>query len=61
MVLNEFGQIVHARILPLMDDADRLDDEILAANGILVGEVHVGLLPSSVPALAGRLFRVACG
>ncbi|MFS2140500.1 LysR family transcriptional regulator [Duganella sp. Dugasp56] len=59
VVLTEFGQIVHARILPLIADSDRLADEILTTNGIPIGEVHVGLLPSSVPAFAGRLFRAA--
>lgn len=59
VVLTEFGQIVHARIRPMIAEADQLADEILATNGIPIGEVHVGLLPSSVPTFAGRLFRAA--
>lgn len=57
VVLTEFGQIVHARIQPMIAEADQLADEILTTNGIPIGEVHVGLLPSSVPRFAGRLFR----
>ncbi|MES2114137.1 MAG: LysR family transcriptional regulator [Pseudomonadota bacterium] len=59
VVLTEFGQIVHARIVPMIAEADQLADEILTTNGIPIGEVHVGLLPSSVPQFAGRLFRAA--
>lgn len=59
VVLSEFGEIIHARIRPLIAEADRLADDILTTNSIPIGEVHVGLLPSTVPMFAGRLFRSA--
>ncbi|WP_195763937.1 LysR family transcriptional regulator [Pseudoduganella rivuli] len=57
VVLTEFGELIHARIGPMLADADRLADEIVTTNRIPIGDVHVGLLPSSVPRFAGRLFR----
>lgn len=57
VVLTEFGELVYQRIRPLMLEADRLADDILATNNIPIGEVHVGLLPSTVPSFAGRLFK----
>ncbi|ALU91539.1 LysR family transcription regulator [Herbaspirillum rubrisubalbicans M1] len=57
VVLTEFGEIVYSRIRPLMEVADRLADDILTSNNIPIGEVHVGLLPTTVPMFAGRLFK----
>ena len=59
VVLTEFGEVIHARILPLIAEADRLADDILTTNSIPMGEVRVGLLPSSVSMFAGRLYRRA--
>lgn len=59
VVLSEFGEVIYARIRPLIAQADRLADDILSTNSIPMGEVHVGLLPTSVPMFAGRLFRQA--
>ncbi|BEV15716.1 LysR family transcriptional regulator [Herbaspirillum sp. DW155] len=57
VVLTEFGEIVYRRIRALMLEADRLADDILTTSNIPIGEVHVGLLPSTVPTFAGRLFQ----
>nr|WP_229256837.1 LysR family transcriptional regulator [Duganella lactea] len=59
VVLTDFGQTVQQRILPMIVAADQLADAILTTNGIPIGEVHVGLLPSSIPSFAGQLFRAA--
>lgn len=59
VVLTDFGQTVRQRILPMIVAADQLADAILTTNGIPIGEVHVGLLPSSIPSFAGPLFRAA--
>jgi DNA-binding transcriptional LysR family regulator len=59
VVLTEFGEIIYSRIRPLIAEADRLADDILTTNSIPIGEVHVGLLPTSVPMFASRLFRSA--
>lgn len=59
VVLTEFGEIIYARIRPLIAEADRLADDILTTSSIPIGEVHVGLLPSTVPMFAGKLFRRA--
>lgn len=59
VVLTEFGEVIHARILPLIAEADRLADDILTTNSIPMGEVRVGLLPSSVSMFAGTLYRRA--
>lgn len=57
VVLTEFGEVIYARIRPLLAEAGRLSDEILSSNNIPIGEVHVGLLPTCVPMFAGKLFR----
>jgi len=56
VVLTEFGDIIHARIGPMLAEGERLADDILTTNGVAIGDVHVGLLPSAVARLAGRLF-----
>jgi len=59
VVLTEFGEIIYSRIRPLIAEADRLADDILTTSSIPIGEVHVGLLPSTVPMFASKLFRSA--
>jgi len=59
VVLSEFGAIVYQRMLPLITQVDQLADDIIAANSVAVGEVHVGLLPSTVPMFASRLSLIA--
>ncbi|TLX41594.1 LysR family transcriptional regulator [Xanthobacter autotrophicus] len=57
VVLTDFGEIVFARIRPLMDEAARLVVDIRAVGNEPMGEVRVGLLPSLTPTLAGPLFQ----
>lgn len=58
VVLTEFGEQLYPRLLALMQDADRLADDIRSSSGTPVGEVRVGMLPSSVPLLACKLFSL---
>ncbi len=57
VVLTEFGEVIYQRIRPLITETELLADEILATSGVPIGAVHIGLLPSCVPAVAARLFR----
>ncbi|MGK5078759.1 LysR family transcriptional regulator [Janthinobacterium sp. HLX7-2] len=57
VVLTEFGEVIYLRIRPLITETDQLADDILATSSVPIGEVHVGLLPSAVPIMAGKLFR----
>lgn len=57
VVLTEFGEEVYARIRPLLDHAGQVEDGIRTLGGEAIGEVRVGLLPSTVKTVAGRLFR----
>jgi len=59
VVLTEFGQNVYSRIVPLIAQANQIADDIVTAKSIPVGDVHIGLLPSSVPKLAEQLLRAA--
>lgn len=59
VVLNEFGLIIYQRMRPLITQVDQLVDDIVAANSVAVGEVHVGLLPSTVPMFASKLSLIA--
>lgn len=56
VVLTEFGEQLYPRVTGLMKEADRLADDIRSSGGVPTGEVKVGMLPSSVPLLASRLF-----
>ncbi|MCU6499007.1 LysR family transcriptional regulator [Rugamonas sp. A1-17] len=56
VVLTDFGQQIHGRVQALMRLADDLQDEIDCSAGVPSGEVHVGLLPSTVGALARPIF-----
>ena len=58
VVLTEFGEHLYPRVLGLMQGADRLADDIRSSAGTPVGEVRVGMLPSSVPLLACKLFSL---
>lgn len=53
--LTELGQQVHPRILALQQQAEQLADDIQTSGGTTVGDVRVGLLPSTVAVLAGPL------
>lgn len=55
--LTELGEQIYPRLKALTQDADQLFDDIRTSGGTALGDVRVGLLPSTVPMLAGALFR----
>ena len=55
VVLTEVGEQVYPRIRKLLGDADQLADDIRSSKGVPMGDVHLGLLPSTVTPLAGPL------
>lgn len=57
VVLTDFGELIRARIRPLMVQAEQFEDDIRTAAGEPMGEVRVGLLPSTVRSVSGRLFQ----
>ncbi|BEP38606.1 LysR family transcriptional regulator (plasmid) [Variovorax sp. V59] len=56
VVLTEFGEQVYPRIMALIRQAEQLADEMRTRSGMPIGDVRCGLLPSTVPLLAGVLF-----
>lgn len=56
VVLTDFGEQVYARMRPLLEQARQVEDDIRTLGGEAIGEVRVGLLPSTVKTFAGRLF-----
>lgn len=56
VALTDFGAHLFPQLAALAADADRLHDAIQAKGGLPAGEVRVGLLPSTVPLVASRLF-----
>lgn len=56
VVLTEFGEQIYPRIQALIADADQLADDIQVSGGMPMGEVRVGILPSTVHVLASMLF-----
>lgn len=56
MALTEFGEEVYPRIMALIRQAEQLADEMRTRSGMPMGDVRFGLLPSTVPLLAGALF-----
>jgi DNA-binding transcriptional LysR family regulator len=56
VVLTEFGEQVYPRIVALIAQAEQLADEMRTRSGQPAGDVRFGLLPSTVPSLAGPLF-----
>jgi DNA-binding transcriptional LysR family regulator len=57
VVLSEFGRSLLPQITALLAQAERLADEIRTQGEVPMGEVSVGLLPSTVPMLTGPLAR----
>lgn len=55
VALTELGQQVHPRLLALQRESEQLADDIRTVRGMPVGDVRVGLLPSTVGVLAGAL------
>jgi len=56
VVLTEFGEQVYPPILALIRQAEQLADDMRTRGGMPMGDVRFGMLPSTVPALAGSLF-----
>jgi LysR family nitrogen assimilation transcriptional regulator len=56
VVLTEFGELIFPRIQALIDASNQLVDDIQSSGGQPMGEVRIGLLPSTVPLLAGKVF-----
>lgn len=56
VILTEFGEQIFPRIQALVTDADSIADAIRTSGGVPLGEVRVGMLPSTVPLLASELF-----
>lgn len=56
VVLTEFGEQIFPRIQALITEADSIADAIRTSGGVPLGEVRVGMLPSTVPILASELF-----
>src|SRR5215470_12972962 len=57
VVLTDFGEQIFPRIKTLIAQADQLSDDISVSGGEPLGEVRLGLLPSTVPLLASPLLR----
>lgn len=57
VVLTDFGQQIFPRLKALVAQADQLSDDIRSSGGEPLGEVRLGLLPSTVPTWSGRLLR----
>lgn len=55
VVLTEFGLEIYPRVTELVRSAEHLIDYMHASSGIPMGDVRIGLPPSTVPLLAGRL------
>lgn len=59
VVLTDFGAQIFPRLKNLAAQADHLLDAIRTSEGVPIGEVRVGMLPSSVPMLAAKMFSLA--
>jgi LysR family transcriptional regulator, nitrogen assimilation regulatory protein len=57
VVLTELGQQLYPRMKQLIAESESFADEIRSSRGVPVGDVRLGLLPSTVPALAGPLYQ----
>lgn len=53
VVLTEFGEMVYPRIVALIREAEQLSDDMHTRSGQPMGDVRFGMLPSTVPLLAG--------
>jgi DNA-binding transcriptional LysR family regulator len=56
VVLTELGERIYPRVKSMLLEGQQLADDIRSSKGIPMGEVRVGLLPSTVSVLAGPLF-----
>ncbi|AYC31312.1 LysR family transcriptional regulator [Pseudomonas cavernae] len=58
VTLTEFGMQLLPRIEALAGESEEISDVIRTSGGVPIGEVKVGLLPSTVVPLAGPLFKM---
>lgn len=56
VVLTELGERIYPRIKAMILEGEQLADDIRSSRGVPMGEVRLGLLPSTVALLAGPLF-----
>ena len=56
VVLTDFGEEVYPRIAALIRETEELADQMRTRSGVPMGDVRFGMLPSTVPLLAGKLF-----
>lgn len=59
VVLTELGERIYPRIKTMMLAGEQLADDIRSSRGIPMGEVRLGVLPSTVSILAGPLFALS--
>jgi len=57
VVLTDLGQQLYPRMKQLIAESESFADELRSSSGVPVGDVRLGLLPSTVPALAGPLYQ----
>lgn len=56
VVLTEFGEQIYPCILALIAEAEQIADDIRVSGGMLMGELRVGLLPTTISVLVSMLF-----
>jgi DNA-binding transcriptional LysR family regulator len=56
--LTEFGLQILPRIEALVEESEEVSDMIRTSGGIPIGEVRIGLLPSTVEPIAGPLYKL---
>ena len=61
VVLTDFGTQIFPRVKALIAQADQLSDDIRSSSGEPLGDVRLGLLPSTVALFAGPLYRAVLG
>ena len=57
VVLTELGEQPYPRIQRLIAESESFADEVRASRGVTVGDVRLGMLPSTVPSLAGPHYQ----
>ncbi|MCO6056742.1 LysR family transcriptional regulator [Pseudomonas sp. MOB-449] len=58
VTLTEFGRQILPRIEGLAEESEEIADVIRTSGGVPIGEVRIGLLPSSVAPIAGPMYRL---
>ena len=57
VVLTELGERIYPRVKALIREGEQLADDIRTSRGVPMGEVRLGLLPSTVALLASWAAR----